>query len=109
MKAKVKSSILKDNKINNLLAKTLMTKMLNTSEKPIECLPNVQKTLVEGLHFKVYILSAPSVWANDPEMYENHKPTKRAHKENTEMPAQLVGLKIAQIANTAGKKWVIIC
>ncbi|KAJ9061516.1 hypothetical protein DSO57_1019859 [Entomophthora muscae] len=63
-----------------------------------------QKTVVDGLQFKSYALSAPSVWTIDPEMYEHLKPTKRAHKENTEMPAQLVAPKMAKPAKAAGKK-----
>ncbi|KAJ9062134.1 hypothetical protein DSO57_1013827 [Entomophthora muscae] len=51
VKAKVKSSVLKGDKIDKVSAKALMTKILDTTEKTIECLLNIQKTVVEGLQF----------------------------------------------------------
>ncbi|KAJ9076833.1 hypothetical protein DSO57_1022546 [Entomophthora muscae] len=54
VKEKVKYAVLTGNKINKVSAKALMAKMLDTSEKSIECLLNVQKTVVEGLCFKAY-------------------------------------------------------
>ncbi|KAJ9051272.1 hypothetical protein DSO57_1006194 [Entomophthora muscae] len=73
VKAKVKSAVLTGDKINKVSAKALMTKMPDTPEKTIEHLINIQKTVVEGLQFKEYNLSAPSVWVDNPEMYEHLK------------------------------------
>ncbi|KAJ9083539.1 hypothetical protein DSO57_1033784 [Entomophthora muscae] len=56
-----------------------MVEMLNTSEETIEHLQNFQKTVVEGLKFKSFALSAPSVWVDDPEMYAHLKP-QEAHQ-----------------------------
>ncbi|KAJ9054814.1 hypothetical protein DSO57_1010228 [Entomophthora muscae] len=56
VKEKVKSVVLTGNKINKVSAKALMVKMPDTSEKSIECLLNVQKTVVEGLFLRPIII-----------------------------------------------------
>ncbi|KAJ9053140.1 hypothetical protein DSO57_1027237 [Entomophthora muscae] len=81
VKAKVKSAVLDGDKIDKVFTKALMTKIPDTPEKTIERLLNIQKTVVEGLQFKAYNLSAPSVWVDDPEMYEHLKPAKRARAD----------------------------
>ncbi|KAJ9081114.1 hypothetical protein DSO57_1018136 [Entomophthora muscae] len=69
VKAKVKAATLEDKKLDRVTYKALITNMPDTSEKTIECLHNIQKTVVKGLQFKSFALSAPSVWTDDPEMY----------------------------------------
>ncbi|KAJ9076146.1 hypothetical protein DSO57_1029038 [Entomophthora muscae] len=51
VKAKVKSAVLKGEKIDKVSAKALMTKVPETPEKTIECLLNIQKTVVKGIQF----------------------------------------------------------
>ncbi|KAJ9076920.1 hypothetical protein DSO57_1021774 [Entomophthora muscae] len=68
----MKPAVLTGNKINKVSAKVLMVKMLDMFKKTIDHLLNFQKTAVEGLKFKVFTLSAPSVWADNPEMYMLH-------------------------------------
>ena len=104
VKAKVKSAVLEGDKIDKVSAKALMSKMPDTPKKTIERLLNIQKTVVEGLQFKAYNLTAPSVWVDDPEMYAHLKPTKRARKEDAEMPAQLLAPRMAKPAEAAGKE-----
>ncbi|KAJ9082342.1 hypothetical protein DSO57_1005484 [Entomophthora muscae] len=60
-------------KIDKVSAKALMAKMPDTPKITIKRLINVQKTVVEGLQFKSFALSAPSVWVDDPEMYAHLK------------------------------------
>ncbi|KAJ9081222.1 hypothetical protein DSO57_1017066 [Entomophthora muscae] len=78
VKAKVLSTVLTGDKIDKVSAKALMTKMPDTPEKTIARLLSIQKTVVEGLQFKAYNLSTPSVWVDNPEMYEHLKPAKCA-------------------------------
>ncbi|KAJ9068083.1 hypothetical protein DSO57_1032209 [Entomophthora muscae] len=104
VKAKVKSAVLTGDKINKVSTKALMSKMPDTPEKTIKCLLNIQKTVVEGLQFKAYNLSVPSVWVDDPEMYEHLKSAKRARAEDTKLPAQLIAPRMAKPAKAAGKE-----
>ncbi|KAJ9085231.1 hypothetical protein DSO57_1016033 [Entomophthora muscae] len=65
IKAKMKSSVLEGKKIDKVSATALMVKIPDTSEKTIERLLNIQKTVVDGLQFKAYTLSVPPVWTNE--------------------------------------------
>ncbi|KAJ9089079.1 hypothetical protein DSO57_1016523 [Entomophthora muscae] len=95
---------LEGDKIKKVSAKSLMTKILDTPEKTIERLLNIQKIVVEGLQFKSFELSAPSVWTDDPKMYAHLKPAKRACKEDTKTPAQLLAPRTAKPAKAASKE-----
>ncbi|KAJ9089961.1 hypothetical protein DSO57_1007528 [Entomophthora muscae] len=72
-RAKVKSVVLEGKKLDRVTSKALMAKMPGTSETTIKRLLNIQKHIVEGLQFKAYNLSAPSIWVDDPEMYAHLK------------------------------------
>ncbi|KAJ9053824.1 hypothetical protein DSO57_1039585 [Entomophthora muscae] len=81
-----------------------MTKIPDTPEKTIKHLLNIQNTVVEELQFKFFALSVLSVWTDNPEMYAHLKPAKRACKEDTETPAQLLAPRMAKPAKAAGKE-----
>ncbi|KAJ9051879.1 hypothetical protein DSO57_1000539 [Entomophthora muscae] len=104
VKAKVKSAVLTEDKINKVSAKSLMSKMPDTPEKTIKHLLNIQKTVVEGLQFKAYNPSVLSVWVDDLEMYEHLKPAKHAREGDTELPAQLIAPRMAKPAEAVGKE-----
>ncbi|KAJ9051534.1 hypothetical protein DSO57_1003883 [Entomophthora muscae] len=59
---------------------------------------------IEGLQLKSFALSAPSVWTDELEMYTHLKLAKRARKEDTELPAQLLAPRMAKPAKAAGKE-----
>ncbi|KAJ9054698.1 hypothetical protein DSO57_1011488 [Entomophthora muscae] len=52
VKEKVKAVILTGDKIDKVFAKALMTKILDTPEKTIERLLNIQKMVFEGIQLK---------------------------------------------------------
>ncbi|KAJ9049212.1 hypothetical protein DSO57_1027060 [Entomophthora muscae] len=104
VKARVKSAVLEGGKIDKVSTKALMAKILDTPEKTIEHLLNIQKTVVEGLQFKSFALSMTCVWMDNPEMYAHLKPAKRARKEDTELPAQLLAPRMIKPAKAAGKE-----
>ncbi|KAJ9053160.1 hypothetical protein DSO57_1039636 [Entomophthora muscae] len=104
VKAKVKSAILEGKKLDRVTSKALMTKIPDTSETTIERLLNIQKQVVEGLQFKAYNLSAPSVWVDDPEMYAHLKPAKCFRAEDAKLPVQLIAPRMAKLAEATGKE-----
>ncbi|KAJ9074644.1 hypothetical protein DSO57_1004105 [Entomophthora muscae] len=85
VKEKMKPAVLTGKKVDKVSAKALMVKMPETSEKIIKCLFNVQKTVVEGLQFKSFALSALSVWVINPELYAHLKPANQARTEDTKL------------------------
>ncbi|KAJ9079610.1 hypothetical protein DSO57_1033544 [Entomophthora muscae] len=98
------AAVLTGDKFDKASAKALMAKMPEIPEKTIVCLLNIQKTVVEGLQFKSFVLSAPSFWVDNPEIYAHLKPAKRASKEDTELPVQLLVPRIAKPAEAASKE-----
>ncbi|KAJ9053597.1 hypothetical protein DSO57_1022743 [Entomophthora muscae] len=62
------------------------------------------ETVVEGLKFKSFALSVPSVWVNNPEMYAHLKPAKCARTKDTKLPVQLLTPKMAKPVKAAGKE-----
>ncbi|KAJ9075848.1 hypothetical protein DSO57_1031717 [Entomophthora muscae] len=96
VKAKLKSAVLDGDQIDKVSAKALMSKMPDTPEKTIKRLLNIQKTVVKGLKFMAYNISVPSVWVDNPEMYEHLKPAKCARADDKKLPAQLLAPRMAK-------------
>ncbi|KAJ9090604.1 hypothetical protein DSO57_1000456 [Entomophthora muscae] len=65
---------------------------------------NVQKTVVRGLQFKYFSLSALFVWVDDPNMYEHLNPAKQARREDIKLLVQLLAPRMAKPAEAAGKE-----